>query len=840
MKWFRRTLRDPQSDESAEALRGIRDKFTTFYTVLERNNHALKGMSDMEAMARSGCPVETSEIRYTVDRIRRGVRDMVRNLIVLGGDTYKPLDERLREINREINKKMPGRRPIEEDAFTVPFEALTREDVWRVGCKNAHLGEMKSRLGLPVPDGFAVTAWAYKVFMDANSLQERVTSYIHGVDIGSFEDLARAAEGIQDMVLSSPVPDPVAAAIGEALDRLRERNPDARLAVRSSAIGEDTFYSFAGQYATFLNVRPEDVLDRYREVLASKFSAKAIYYFLSHSMSEADLAMSAGVMAMCDATASGVLYTRDPVRPRDGRLLVNATPGLGMPLMDGEAPPDVFKVSRDSKRCEIECIADKREMLVARGGELSIEPVPRAARNAPCISEEQLCRLAAHAMAVEAHYGAPQDLEWAVDAQGRIAILQTRPLRIMEESAPLDPDLVRGAQVLLDGGSVICPGAGAGPVFHAISNADLPAIPDRAVLVAPQPFPALVTALNKISALIIAEPGMASHTATLAREHATPTICGLDKALALPAGQTVTVDATAGRVYDGLLDRLIKTRQTQCSFCSEDASRELLLDLMAHITPLNLLHPSDENFQPAACQTLHDITRYAHQKAIDEMFTGARELRHKERISLRLKSDIPLEMNVIYIDQDLSGFPARDIPETDIASAPMAAFWEGLRSERWPVHLSDTQPRGLATSSTHRGGSSFSQTSFAVLGAEFMMVSLRMGYHFSTIEAMCAPQPDKNFIRMQLKQGGATPDRRARRVRLLTSILTAMGFNDNSKGDFLDVETSYHGPDAIKHKLRLIGRLTVMTKQLDMALSNEAITDWYISDFLKKLGLAGC
>jgi len=312
----------------------------------------------------------------------------------------------------------------------------------------------------------------------------------------------------------------------------------------------------------------------------------------------------------------------------------------------------------------------------------------------------------------------------------------------------------------------------------------------------------------------------------------------LARALALPAGQLVTVDATAGRVYEGIQDKLVKTRQTQCSFCSEDASRELLLDLMSHITPLNLLHPNDENFRPHACETLHDITRYAHQMAIDEMFTGARELRHKDSISLRLKSDIPLEMNIIYIDQDLSRYPSRDIPETDIASLPMAAFWEGLRSERWPVHLADSQRRPLATSSTHRGGSSFSQNSFAVLSSEFMMLSLRMGYHFSTIEAMCADQPNKNFIRMQLKQGGASPDRRARRVRLLTSILSAMGFDDHSKGDFLDVETDYHSAEAIQHKLRLIGRLTVMTKQLDMALSNDAITDWYISDFLKNLGLA--
>jgi pyruvate,water dikinase len=143
----------------------------------------------------------------------------------------------------------------------------------------------------------------------------------------------------------------------------------------------------------------------------------------------------------------------------------------------------------------------------------------------------------------------------------------------------------------------------------------------------------------------------------------------------------------------------------------------------------------------------------------------------------------------------------------------------------------------FATTMTRSEDERFSEKSFAILSKEYMILSLRMGYHFSTIEAMVTDEENKNYIRMEFKDGGATVERRVRRVKLLTDILTRVGFENYSKGDFLDSRMSYQDAPSIKEALYLLGRLTVITKQLDMALSNDAIAKWYTNDFLKKLGL---
>ena len=118
-----------------------------------------------------------------------------------------------------------------------------------------------------------------------------------------------------------------------------------------------------------------------------------------------------------------------------------------------------------------------------------------------------------------------------------------------------------------------------------------------------------------------------------------------------------------------------------------------------------------------------------------------------------------------------------------------------------------------------------------------MLLSLRMGYHFSTIEALCTEIESKNYIRVQYKEGGAPLDRRIRRIKLLAAILSRMGFENSSQGDFLDAMITYQSCPALLSKLRLLGRISMMTKQLDMALSNDAIAQWYIEDYVKKLNL---
>lgn len=842
MSWFR-NLFGGSLDSSQSGVNTIRDKFKHFLSLLEENNRVLKVISDMEEKSQGDFLFDINYIRSSLVEARQGVHKLIADMIALGGEKYFPLRTRFNQIDSEIDLILPGCHPTVKDNLTIPLENIGRDRACSVGSKNAQMGELKSRLGLPVPDGFAVSGWAYRQFLKANDLQKRIGERIRSVDITSFEQLQAVSEEIQAIVRAATIPPELVKAIESSFDDLVARSGVDRFSLRSSAIGEDTEYSFAGQYATFLNVRRRDVVDRYHKVLASKFTPQAIYYYLSHDLSESQLAMSVGCISMINSRSSGVIYTRDPVHPNEDCVLVSAIWGLGKYLVDGTLTPDKICVSRKTNEITESEIAVKPVRLVLNeGGGTIEEKVPESEQQKPAVSEQELARLLEYALKIEEHYGAPQDIEWAIDHDGRLFLLQTRPLHVIEQTEDVKPDL-SGLKLVMSGGDTVCPGAGGGAVFQVETVDDLSEVPDGAVLVASHTFPGLITVMGKVTAIVTATGGVACHMATIAREYRIPCLVGVEGCNELPSGQVVTVDATAGAIFEGFQEELIQARKPEYELFSDMAIFNLLQDVLSRIAPLSLIHPSDDNFVPEKCQTFHDITRFCHQKAMEEMFLGGLNVPGKDKLSVRLKSDIPLRVNIIYIDQDYHTYADKGpIAEDDIASEPMRHFWNGVRHEGWP-----TPPKMdvkgfmsvMGTSVTSGSREDFSETSFAILSREYMIISLRMGYHFTTVEAMCTEETRKNYVRMQYKEGGASLDRRARRIKLIMDILGKLGFEHHSKGDFLDSRVAYRSADALYERLFLLGRLTMLTKQLDMALSNDSVAEWYTRDIMKKLGLLG-
>lgn len=840
MKWYHHLIRS-KGEETGAAFRSIQEKFGHFLSLLEKNNQVLKLIGDMEEKSQGEYLFDLAYVLSSLAQIRAGVEEIIEKMIALGGESYRSLRDRFALLNGQIDQILPGRKTETRDDFVIPFARVGRERVGSVGGKNAQLGEM-IKLGLPVPDGFAISAWAYHHFVEANQLQDRISRRLPSVNLKSLEELNRVSQEIQSLVISSPVPEDLALAIGEGLKELALRTGVTRFALRSSAVGEDTHFSFAGQYATFLNLRSEEIIDRYREVLASKFSPKAIYYFLSHDLREADLSMSVGCMAMVDAAAAGVIYTQDPVDPSTDTLIIHSLLGLGRYVVDGTLTPDVFRVHRkDGSIRAAEVALKTRKLVVEANGGTVDEPVPELYQDRPSITEEEIKLLAGLAMKVENHYGSPQDIEWVIDRGRRPFLLQTRPLHVTatrRAAAIPEVDLSK-LPVLLSGGSPVCPGAGGGPVYHAVSIQDLSGVPEGAVLVAPSPFPGLITVMGRIKALVTEVGAAASHMATIAREYRIPMLAGVKGVRNLPAATPVTVDATQAVIYAGLSDELVAARRPEYELFKDTEIIELLKRILARISPLSLLNPSDPSFQAENCKSFHDLTRFAHQKAMEEMFAGARKMEYKDRIGRRLKSIIPLGVDIIYIDQPPPGpQERRSIEEEEIASRPMKAFWDGIREQGWPK-TPPTDLRGfmtvMANDMTRGSVPEFSENSYAILSQEYMLLSLRMGYHFSTIEALCTDSESKNYIRVQYKAGGAPLDRRSRRIRLLVALLDKMGFESSGQGDFLDALITYRGCSALLSRLRQLGRISMMTKQLDMALSNDAIAQWYIEDLMKKL-----
>jgi pyruvate,water dikinase len=276
-----------------------------------------------------------------------------------------------------------------------------------------------------------------------------------------------------EMIISSDVPPDLKEAIESSYrDLCKKAGKGATVSVRSSAIREDSEFSFAGQYATFLNVTGDAVLQKYKEVVASLFTPRALFYSKTKGFSESDMVMAVGVIGMVDAAAGGVMYSRDPNNPSSDHMLINAVTvlvaGCGW---DGEfrcvyriTHPMVMIVDRglNQEKC-----LPQRPRAQRRDG-------PRRARGRPCLTDEQIKELSKYALDLETYYGSAQDIEWAVCRDGKMYILQSRPLRT-SVSLPggCIPTRFEGYNIILDKGVIACKGVGFGKAFILEDEEDL-------------------------------------------------------------------------------------------------------------------------------------------------------------------------------------------------------------------------------------------------------------------------------------------------------------------------------------------------------------------------------
>jgi pyruvate,water dikinase len=331
------------------------------------------------------------------------------------------------------------------DGHTRPLGELRRPDAAAFGGKSANLGELLSA-GIPVPPGFAVAASAFRAFVAETGLEGTIASATARASSGTVEDGAAASKAIGEAMRFAPLPDAVRAELAERYDELARATGPAEpaVAVRSSALGEDgEDATFAGQQESYLWVRGlEHVCDAVRDCWASLYTPRAIGYRAARGVGGEEPAMGVTVQAMVDAEVSGVLFTCNPVSGDPSMVAIEASWGLGIAVVGGEATPDDFLVSkvtgevvrRTVNAKEIEYVPD-----AAGRGTVRVE-VPPARRGEPCLDDERLAALVEVARRVERHYGSHQDVEWAL-ARGRtlpeaLVVLQARPVTAVPERAP--------------------------------------------------------------------------------------------------------------------------------------------------------------------------------------------------------------------------------------------------------------------------------------------------------------------------------------------------------------------------------------------------------------------
>jgi pyruvate,water dikinase len=823
----------------------VKAKYQAFQNLLSTNNQILELMADIEEKFSGEYLFDMHYIKTNVHLIGYEVLKIIENLNALSNNKYLHFTKIHNDISQEIEKILEYKMEVPVSDLTVPLVNLTGETVGIAGGKIAHLGEVKSKLSLPTPDGFAISAYAFIKFMDHNGLIERISEKLSTLSIENLEALNKISKEIYDMAIQSDIPSDLQEAIENAYEKLCKKvGGRTMVSVRSSAIREDSEFSFAGQYATFLNVPGDLILQKYKEVVASLFTPRAIFYSKTKGFSEGEMVMAVGVLNMINATAGGVMYSRDPNNPETEHVLINAVHGLGKWVVDGVVTPDSYTVSRHPEGTIIDKrISDQDQMLVCgQDGTLQELPVPEEKRGKQCLTDEQIKSLSGYALDLENYYGLPQDIEWAIENDKKIYILQSRPLRTSVQQGTAGvclPTRIEGYSVILDKGAIACKGVGYGKAFILTDDEKLKDFPEGAVLVAKHTNPKYVTVMNKTSAIITDVGSVTGHMGSLSREYQVPTI--LDTEIAtkiIKDGQEITVDAISCNIYEGRVDELIKYAKNKREPFKETHLFKTLERVLKWVAPLNLTDPDSETFKPEYCKTYHDITRFAHEVAMQEMFSIGEDKDIEDTHTIDLSVGVPIDVHILNIDGGVKENLKKATFE-DILSIPFVALLKGMKSMRWPGPP-PVDAKGFFGMLAHSASVPEEQLqetgkkSFAVVSRNYVNFSIRLGYHFSMIEAYAGESINDNYIKFFFKGGGAVLDRRLRRVRLIKEILKAMDFKVNIKEDVMNAVLTKYKQSSIEEKLVNMGKLTAYTKQLDMAMFNDAVTDMYIDQFIKE------
>ena len=458
------------------------------------------------------------------------------------------------------------------------YDALSMNDVDKVGGKNASLGEMVANLagaGVKVPNGYATTAYAFNRFLDANDLNDRIHNLLDDLDVDDVNALQQAGESIRNWVLEAPLPSDLEQEIRECYRELGEGDEMLSVAVRSSATAEDLpDASFAGQQETFLNVRGIDaVIEAVKHVFASLFNDRAISYRVHQGFEHKGVALSAGIQRMVrsDVASSGVMFTLDTESGFDQVVFITSSWGLGEMVVQGAVNPDEFYVHKPTLQAGNPAVVRRTfgskliKMVYAEGEKLGtqVEVVDTITeeRQQFSLTDAEIESLAKQAMIIEQHYGRPMDIEWAKDGvTGELFIVQARPetVRSRDDAQMMERFHLNGHGNALIEGRAIGQRIGSGVVRVVTDLNQMDQVQAGDVLVADMTDPDWEPVMKKASAIVTNRGGRTCHAAIIARELGIPAVVGCGHATdVLQNGQKVTVSCAQGEtgfIYEDELE----------------------------------------------------------------------------------------------------------------------------------------------------------------------------------------------------------------------------------------------------------------------------------------------
>ncbi len=872
MPFFKKRIK---KNNKKDASVSFKEKLRHFQNLLDSNDEALKLMGSMSELLISGLPFSRGEIYRIFQDILINTQEVTHHLSIMCGGKYKTLINQVSKIKDVCNEILaPGSFcPVRWDCvepecsncdeidldkngtpkpYSYRVDEITMDNTREVGGKMSRLCEIHNKLLIPIPDGFSITSRFFIDFLFQDDLYLQIDKAISSIDFNSNEQVQQVSQVIQALIIASPIPQLIEKIILNNYEFLSSKYGDVLVSVRSSAVGEDDLhYSFAGLHYTALNVSKANLIDACFEVLISKYLPQSLVYRYLTGLRDIDMPMSIGCMQMIESEVSGVLFTKDPLGNNNG-IIIHAVRGLGTKIVDGSVSPQEFIVDPHTSEIIKFKPGNQTHKTVPRVTDgLYEEKIPDGLVYNPCLTEEQLKLITEYALRIENHFSTPQDIEWTINKNGEIFILQCRPLAISSPSNyNTEPENTSEKTkskypVLIDEGVCASSGVNSGKVFLLNRSKDLINFQSGDILVVRKTSPELTKVLHKASGLIADIGNTTGHLAIIARELGIPVIVNTNSATkTLTNGMIVTIDANQNKVYLGVAKELIenyKSVSVENNIFIKSPMHRIWQNISKQVIPLNLTDPGSQEFTQENCKTLHDVTRFAHEYAMREMFLLYESAQFEDKHAYPLKFSVPLDIHVIDLGNGLKNAEGRKhVTPENIISKPFLSLIKGMTAPgiRWagPLPIDLKGFTNLLMSNvvdSNRSDRDLGSRSYAIISDCYVNFFSRLGYHFSRLDAYASEELNNNYINFNFRGGAADPIRRMRRAKIVTKILETLNFSVSHNNDHVLATIRKIPASLIFSLLTEIGRLMGAVRNVDVTLTSDENIDKFVDAFLK-------
>ncbi len=828
-----KTFQRMESERRSAALTVLRGRYQIFRALLDDNHRAVELITELGGSLRSPV-IWPRALRQKVQQLLEVSADLVEKLNHLGRGKYQGLVVRQSQIASIIRKELSNLPREEDDPYCIFLDGIRPEMFRSVGGKAANLAILRQAGTFSVPQGFVIPVSACRLFLDQDDLYLRIVARLRAGEEKGGLPSRESIDDVKHMILEAALP-------AELEKGLRAADPifarGEALAVRSSAVSEDSSSrSFAGQYESILNVVNKDQLVlAFKKVVASAFNPRNIAYRRHSGLSPYEFDLAVLCLEMVKVQAAGILFTRDPNFGGSNRMLISAVYGLGEAAVGGSESADLYLPTRDGTGPTEQQIARKSHRLVstAEGGVVE-EELDEENSAKPVLNERQISEMVRLGLMAEELLGGPQDIEWAVDQKGNIVFLQSRPLKVSIGGGN-EVELQGDRPVLVGPGLVSSPGRGAGEVKIIRNQQDLEGLDNPPyVLVMHQSLVQAVRELRKAAAILVDLGNPADHLSCVAREYEVPMLTGLGSATKLLRnGDMVLVDGERANVYRANDRELERYRRIYLKKAENWVEREprpedpRALELYERIVPLNLTDAYGPTFSIAECRSIHDLVRFAHEKAVLAMFEAGDEVLEKATgIVYNLETGIPFMVSLIDLGGGVMAGSGRHIKPSQVLSRPFKAMWEGVTTPglNWGpaggVQVGSVVSRFLTD---HRSARPVGMPNYALVTRDFLNLNARMDFHFTMVDAISGLDPKANYIKFRFKGGGTSLEQRVRRVSCLAEIFGASGFFCDQREDLLTAAIQGGAPEIIDEKLRIIGRILGFSRLRDAGMRSGGV-----------------